>query len=299
MLVTALVESAKIGRDINFIAACPVVPRDAFRGWIVDNENHYRRDSTMESRDSSVAYAEAAEFIDLAMAEPWQSLGPRVREVLAAAPVRDQPLVDIGAGTGRGVLAAGRALPQAPVVALEPSAPMRAVLLSRISGDLDLLARTTVVPTSLSQALDGTRAAHRLPQVWGAALALGMTGHLEPEERRGFFHVAARRLVPGAPLLVSVQPPRRVEAVPEMEWSAVHVGAHTYSTSGRAEPEGPGSVIWHITYRVHEKGRLLREVRMSHRWHVHDAADVLAEMRVAGLEPELLGHDLVRGLRPS
>lgn len=245
--------------------------------------------------DSSWAYAEAAEFIDVAMAEPWQALGPRVEEVLAAAP-GVQPVVDIGAGTGRGVLAAARALPGAPVVAVEPSAALRAVLLSRIA-EAGLLARTTIVPFSWSPALLTSRAHGPLGGLWGAALALAMTGHLRPEERRALFDTAARRLVPGGPLLVSVQPPARVEAVPEMQWGSVRVGNHTYSTWGRADPDGTDSVMWHITYRVHEAGRQLREAQMSHRWYVHGVADVADEMAAAGLVPEVLGEDLVVGLQ--
>jgi len=85
--------------------------------------------------DSSQAYAETAEFIDVAMQAPWVALGPRVEAVLGCGGIRRQPVVGMGAGTGRGVLAVARALPGAPVVAVEPSAALRAVLLSRIASE--------------------------------------------------------------------------------------------------------------------------------------------------------------------
>lgn len=232
-------------------------------------------------------YAAVAEFVEIALSAAWTDLDARLAEALSDAPAApDAAVVDIGAGGGRGVLASGRAVSSGPIVAVEPSAPMRAVLLSRLALDPALRARTTVLATDL--------AGSALPLRWSAALALNMAGHLDPIERRGLWRTAAERLLPGAPLLVTVQPPYEARALSEMDWGAVQVGEHAVATSGSAEPDGPDSVIWRITYRVLEGGRVLRQARMTHRWYVQDPAGLIAELGEAGLRAEVVGERLVR-----
>ncbi|MHA6628698.1 class I SAM-dependent methyltransferase [Pseudonocardia sichuanensis] len=236
-------------------------------------------------------YAAVAEFVEIALSEAWTELDLQLAESLTRAPSDPHAaVVDIGAGGGRGVLAVGRSMPIGPIVAVEPSAPMRAVLLSRLALDPELLrGRTTVLPTDLAGA--------DLPGRWSAALALNMLGHLEPTQRRRLWDMAADRLLPGAPLLITVQPPYTVTAIPEMDWGSVPVGRQSVVTSGRAEPDGPKSVVWHITYRVVEGRQVLREERMSHRWYVLDVAGLCAELDDAGLRAEAVGDRLICAVR--
>lgn len=232
-------------------------------------------------------YAAVAEFVELALAAAWTELDVQLAEALRGVPAGpDAAVVDIGAGGGRGVLAIGRAVPAGPIVAVEPSAPLRAVLLSRLALDPVLRERTTVLSTDLAGA--------ELPARWAAALVLNVAGHLDRDERRGLWRTAAERLPPGAPLLVTVQPPFAVSVVPEMNWGEVRVGAHMLATSGGAEPDGPDSVRWTITYRVLDGDRVLREEQLVHRWYVQDATGLAAELAEAGLRTDLVGDHLVR-----
>lgn len=124
-------------------------------------------------------YAAVAEFVEIA----WAELDRQLAGSLSGAPTApDAAVVDIEAGGGRGVLAAGRAVPTGPIVAVEPSAPMRAVLLSRLALDPGLCGRTTVLPTDLAGA--------DLPSRWSAALALNMLGHLDAAQRRRLWALA-------------------------------------------------------------------------------------------------------------
>ena len=237
-------------------------------------------------------YAAVSEFVEIALAPAWTELDTQLTDALRSAPAApDAAVVDIGAGGGRGVLAAARALPSGSIVAVEPSAPLRAVLLSRLALDPALRERTTVLATDLAGA--------ELPARWSAALVLNMAGHLDPPERRGLWRTAAERLLPGAPLLVTVQPPFAVTTVPEMDWGRVRVGAHTLTTSGSAEPDGPDSVRWTIAYRVLDGERLLREERLEHRWYVQDPVGLTVELADAGLRAEVIGERLVRAERPG
>lgn len=237
-------------------------------------------------------YAPAAEFVEIALAADWEIHRAAIEQALRTAPtVPDAVVVDIGAGGGRGILLAARVLPQTPIVAIEPSAALRIALMSRLALDPDLQTRTTVLPTTLADA--------RLPERWAAALVMNMAGHLEPDERRSLWTTAATHLLPGAPLVVTVQPPFSVQEVPETPFGEFHVGAHAIDVSGSARPDGPESVIWDIIYRVTGAGTPVREHRMAHRWYVQDLDTLLAELDAAGLNAEPVSDRLVVARRPE
>jgi thioredoxin reductase len=210
----------------------PAPTGETRRQDLVDDGNHCHEDGRVRAALPTEPYAAVSEFVEIALAPAWTELDTQLTDALRSAPAApDAAVVDIGAGGGRGVLAAARALPSGSIVAVEPSAPLRAVLLSRLALDPALRERTTVLATDLAGA--------ELPARWSAALVLNMAGHLDPPERRGLWRTAAERLLPGAPLLVTVQPPFAVTTVPEMDWGRVRVGAHTCDL-GQRRTRRPG-----------------------------------------------------------
>lgn len=182
------------------------------------------------------------------------------------------------------------AVPEADVVAVEPSPALRAVLLSRMAARPDLRQRVTVV------AADALGA--DLPARLGAVLAVNTIGHLDPDGRRTLLRRVAERLAPGAPLVLNPQPPAEPMPVPFSAFSAVPVGRHTYEGGGSAEPSGPDTVTWRIRYRVlSADGTALRADHVNHRWRVTPAQVVLAEPAEAGLTGEVGRLDVVRAVR--
>ena len=108
--------------------------------------------------------------------DAWRALRTPVTEAMRHARRDQGPIVDIGAGTGLGTVLAAQAVPDAEVIAVEPSLILRAVLLARLVGDDDLRRRVTVQATD---AADMT-----LPPRLGGVLAMNMIGHLAPDRRR-------------------------------------------------------------------------------------------------------------------
>lgn len=228
-------------------------------------------------------YQRSAEYVDVLLAEPWQVFGPLVAAGLADVDPAAGPVVDVGAGTGRGVLAVAAALPEVEILAVEPSAAMRAVLMARVAADDDLRRRVTVVAGDLTSV--------RRPGPFAAVLALNMLGHLDRVARKAFWVSVAGRLAPGAPALVNLQPPAEAVEVPEIPASEVTLGRRRYRGTGRALPTGADQVTWHMTYQTVEDGVVVAEERVSYAWWVLSNAGLRAEAAAAGLDVAPIGPD--------
>jgi hypothetical protein len=79
-------------------------------------------------------------------------------------------------------------------------------------------------------------ASMRLPAEVGGVMAISMVGHLSPARRAAFFADTRKRLAPGAPLIVNLQPPAEVTTIPPTEFASVVVGDRIYAGSGTARP---------------------------------------------------------------
>jgi hypothetical protein len=234
-------------------------------------------------------YAESGELIDVLSLEAWQTLRGPIGEALQAAVPGQGPIVDVGAGTGLGTLVIADTLPDAEIIAVEPSPILRAVLLSRLAAADRLRGRVTVL------AADATGA--RLPDRLGGAIAINMIGHLPPAQRHRFFTDLRPRLAPAAPLVVNLQPPAEVTTIPETAFSSVVIGRHTYQGSGAATPAGEDAVTWRMRYRILDAdGTLAREHTVDYRWHMVSRQRLLGELAGAGYSAAVGELDVVAAM---
>ncbi|GHC79407.1 hypothetical protein GCM10007079_17500 [Nocardiopsis terrae] len=120
-------------------------------------------------------YDRSGQFLDLMIATWWEHNGATVAEALKDLPADAGPVVDAGAGGGRGTGLIARTLPDAHVLAVEPSLLLRSVLLARVFEDPDLRTRVSVDGDDLLAA--------RLPDRIGGLVAANLIGHLGPHER--------------------------------------------------------------------------------------------------------------------
>nr|WP_171785001.1 class I SAM-dependent methyltransferase [Isoptericola halotolerans] len=188
----------------------------------------------------------------------------------------DAPVVEVGAGTGRVTRTIAAAIADVDILAVEPSAPMRAVLTSRAWADPDLRARVTVSARSAPD-LD-------LPGRILCAVVFGVAGHLERPERTELWRRLSQRLVPGGCLVVELMGSAR--AMPPTRTVHETVGRLTYEWWVSAEPVGDG-VVRHVNWwRVLEGDRVCREVGDEHLWHVLEPEELAAE---SGLRARTVG----------
>lgn len=226
-------------------------------------------------------YRESAEYIDIMSRDAWQALGPMVAEALATADPTAGPVIDFGAGTGLGTLAIAKALPEAKIIAIEPSPGLRAVLLSKVYSEMDLARRVTVLDTDVQHAT--------LPDRLGAVTAMAMIGHLDREDRRALWTTLAQRLAPGAPIVLNLQPPDSAIALPDTRFTEIPIGRRTYEGWGRVEPHGTDAVTWHMRYRILENGAPVGERAVAYRWWIVTEDDLRAETAEFGLTVRPVG----------
>lgn len=201
-----------------------------------------------------------AEYLDVLLFDVWQQLAAPVVAALDGVGRCDGTIVDIGAGTGLGTALIARALPEAPVLALEPNRYLRTVLLSHVRRDGNLRERVTVSGDPIQSAT--------LPDTLRAAVGMNMLGHLNPADRRKLWSTLSERLAPGGRGVFNLIPPDAPQVVDAQPPTSVWVGNRCYEGTARAEPSGDGVITWEMTYRTYEDDRVVDEFAASGPWWV-------------------------------
>jgi thiazolinyl imide reductase len=230
-------------------------------------DHHQPRHNNRPAAGSD-SYSPSAEFFDLVAAEHTATASaPAVAAALTGLDVSTGAVVDLGAGTGLITEAVARALPNAAVVAAEPAVGMRAVLTSRVFGDVDLRARVTVT--------DGEAPELDLPDRICAAVLCGVLGHLDAVQRRRLWDRLLARLTPDGRVVVELMQLTAPAELPPTRLATAMAGRHRYEwwLSGAPESAGPvrdGDAVMrlHTTWRVYDEERAapLREVQDTYRW---------------------------------
>src|SRR4029079_8358665 len=92
------------------------------------------------------------DFYDLLETAMWDTFGLQMLDVLADVDPADGPIIDVGSGTGIGLAYLRAAVPDARLVAIEPSKALRVALHTRLSEFTELREQTTVIPTTFGDA---------------------------------------------------------------------------------------------------------------------------------------------------
>ncbi|GAB2505226.1 class I SAM-dependent methyltransferase [Nocardiopsis aegyptia] len=228
-------------------------------------------------------YARSAEFIDVMIAGWWEAFGAHVAEAVASMKGAEGPVVDVGAGGGPGTRVLLDTLPEAEVIAVEPSPALRAVLLSRAADPFWGGGRVTVHGEDLLSA--------RLPERLGGLLAMNVLGHFTPHQRARIWTMLADRLAPGSAALVNLLPPHEPATIERVVMSELTVGRRDYKGWSAAVPTGPESVRWSMTYEVHEAGEPVWSTDVDYDWWCLTGEGLRAEAARHGLEAAPTGPD--------
>lgn len=197
------------------------------------------------------------DFISVPFYDLLQENGhvPEIRKKLPPllAGVR-RSVLEIGAGTGLITTSLAGWTP-AEIFALEPSAGMRAVLLSRLSSRPELLKRVTVLPCdALSVDLD---------EPVEAMVMINVMYALEPDYRRQLWPVLAAQLAPGGLLVFTWRAggppaPHRLQ-----EMDSRQVGRHTYSVLSEILESDEEAFRARYLYRVTEGEKIISEEEIT------------------------------------
>lgn len=228
-------------------------------------------------------YDRSAQYLHLLSIAAWEQLRPRLTAVLAGVDGRAGTVVEFGPGSGLGTEVVLDIVADAPVLAVEPSAALRGILLARLAGRVDA-ERLTVYPAGVADV--------PLPDRIAAVVGLHMVGHLRPDQRRALWPRLAERLAPDAPVVLNVQPPDTAVEIPEFPPTRVQVGQLTYEGTGSARPTGPESLRWHMRYSTMDGDRVVDDATADYDWWVVPAPVLADELTAAGLSA-VVDDDLV------
>lgn len=236
--------------------------------------------ASTESTVPSDAYAATATAYELfnapyrrAQLQALDALVPRLRPQAG-------PVLDIGCGPGQNSIWLLDAVPDAQVLAIEPSPAMRALAMQRISGRDDT-ERITLWPGDLTSA--------PLPDRIGGAVLLGVLGHLDPSARGDLCARLAARLPDDTAVLLDLQLPEEPTEVAEAEFARSTIGALAYVGVMSAHPVGGEVMEWTMRYQTWHGEDLLTEEVAVHRYHHPARATVIREAAAHGLRLDRLG----------
>ncbi|GAA1421342.1 class I SAM-dependent methyltransferase [Catellatospora coxensis] len=215
------------------------------------------------------AYAVTAEFYDLLQATEHLAVTGRLLDRWLGSP--EVGVLDVGAGTGLATNQLARRC-SVTVHAVEPAASMRAVLLSRLAGQAEVLPRVRVYARNVQDL--------GLTGVADFAWCLNTMAGLDRSERAAALRALARALVPGGRLVVQ-RPPTRA-AADRRDLPSWRLGGDLYTGEVSTTPVGADRVRWRFSYRVSRDGALVREETEVFDGHLATESGFDAELTEAG-----------------
>lgn len=219
---------------------------------------------------SDAFYDRAGEFVGVLLPAVWQGMDAALTGALSGLDAGDDPIVDVGAGTGIGTAVIAAAVPGAEIIAVEPHRGLRTALLARIGGDDALRERVTV--------LDADLLAAPLPERISALVAMNVIGHFPPPDRRNVWALLAQRLTPQGRAVLNLYPPAGPQHVPATAMADVRIGRLRYTGTAAAEPAGDDAITWTMTYRVVDDGHTHTEFSATDHWYVFGPEQLAAEL---------------------
>ncbi|TDD24575.1 class I SAM-dependent methyltransferase [Nonomuraea diastatica] len=193
------------------------------------------------------------DFISLPFYDLFHESGhvPGIREKLPSLLTGAQrSILEIGAGTGLITTSIADWTP-AEIFALEPSAGMRGMLLSRLSARPELLKRVTVLPyDALSVDLD---------EPVEAMVMINVIYALEPDYRKRLWPVLATQLEPGGLLIFTWHDGGPPAPSPLKELEARQVGRHTYTILSEIIESDEERCKARYLYRIMENDKVISE----------------------------------------
>lgn len=230
-------------------------------------------------------YVQSAEIYDILSAQHWKSRVDSIRLALQSLLHAPGTVVDIGAGTGACVRTIADVLPEARILAVEPSPSMRVGLMTRILLDEDLRRRVTVLPTPIQET--------ELPETISAALICGCIGYLDIQERAALWQKLACRVSREGFILADVMPIDRPQAIQPIKAANTNIGDQSYEIWVSGIPGKEDLMLWDMRCDVRQNDHLVRSFHIAREWHTFGIGQLIEEASAAGFRAEPLKNSPV------
>ncbi|MGH3784085.1 MAG: class I SAM-dependent methyltransferase [Pseudonocardiaceae bacterium] len=218
-------------------------------------------------------YQVTAEFYDLLHGVDYRQRARRLLSFYAAQ--AQVAILEVGAGSGlvTTVLAEVSAV---PVHAVEPSQPMRALLLGRLADSTKLVRQRVTVHAAAVQDVG-------LREMADLAVCINVASCWDPAQRRAAWRAIGQALIPDGVLVLDWPLESADVTGQSAESETVTVGRDEYGGRLTIVGCGGGRARMDVTYQVRRSGVLLREESESFDMWLVGRRQLLAELAATGL----------------
>lgn len=203
-------------------------------------------------------YIQSGEFYEILSEEEWNLRREAIASELRTVPVNAGPVIDVGAGTGRGVELIAETLSRTNIIAIEPSSVMRVGLMSRIMASKKLRQRVTVFSDRVQDI--------NLPERLSAVFILGSIGFIDESARQEMWRSLAKKLDANGLIIVDVMMIDKPQTVSPRQIACEQVGSYFYEIWMEGSPVDDKLVRWTLTYRVRDEYSVLRSFKLNYGW---------------------------------
>lgn len=213
-------------------------------------------------------YEKVAEFYPIGV-QSFAESEKMLRKELSSMPSPSHPILDIGSGAGRTVIAIAESIPDVEIFAVEPSSVMRAVLTQQVVQRDDLKKRVTIIPETIDKVT--------LPAKLGAVVAYGVLGHLNLIARKKLWAELLPRLPKGAPIFVELMPIDKPTEITSMPMAQEKIGQRSYEQTLSTKHEEDDLMRLNIKWTI--SGGITPEVVIENTifWYTFGIDDLACE----------------------
>lgn len=230
-------------------------------------------------------YGNVGEFYDVLSEDQWNKRKKIIIETLQTFYDVEGVILDIGAGTGHGSFAALEAIPNADVIALEPSPTMRTALMSRIMRNPRAREHITVIPTTLET--------FSFPDSLRAVLILGSIGFIDETTRKNLWNIISQKLAKNGGIIFDVMWLDKPQTIKNLEAATVKIGNNEYKVLMNGEPIDSTHQKWMATYQIINNGNILHQITKTSIWRTLSLTDIENEAKPFGFSLEQLTFNMI------
>lgn len=221
------------------------------------------------------SYIESGEFYELLSEDEWLLRKKSIIDELRTLPKNSGPVIDVGAGTGKGLEIINQVLPRAEIIAIEPNPVMRIGLMTRIMSKRSLREMTTIFP--------GTFQNFTLPKKLSAVFMFGMIGYFDENSRMKIWKDLSKRLDRDGLIFIDTMMISKPEAVSLTRVVQKKIGSQFYEIWMCGDVIDENLERWTITHIIKQDDKEIKKFSISYGWYAFGLEKIEEEAKEFGL----------------
>lgn len=222
-------------------------------------------------------YDITSEYYDISELGTWQIKKNYLKKISKLFANAKNPILDIGAGTGKVDLEIATYLDKIRILAVEPSVVMRSAFLAKLSLECNdsIRERITLFPCDIQN--------YDFPEKIGGVICDGVIGHLTDDERLKLWEKLGSVMTEDAPMYIGLLDPKMKTVSPGTTLSINYVGENKYETTIKeVECLGEEQYQWVLEYNVSRENKVISCNESMMKWQFAEMDDYIRELEDYG-----------------